>query len=142
MNVNSQRLTIRTPLNNRSISQQQQPKSILVKDRNRDKSPRLVHSNDANSVSIYAQSATDLSDDEEQGQPPHARTTPRGMLEVPGSSRGGDGGIRKSNSFTSNLAMDQEKKDTVMAFFGGTRWVDVYSILFNMNNANGVTYLP
>ena len=116
-----------------------------MKDRNRDKSPRLVHSNDANSVSIYAQSATDLSDDEEQGQPPHARTTPRGMLEVPSSSRGGGGdggGIRKSNSFTSNLAMDQEKKDTVMAFFGGTRWVDVYSILFNMNNANGVTYLP
>ena len=96
-----------------------------MKDRNRDKSPRLVHSNDAsNSVSIYAQSATDLSDDEEQAQP-HARNTPRGMLEVPGS-RGGDGGIRKSNSFTSNLAMDQEKKDTVMAFFGGTRWVNVY----------------
>ena len=109
-----------------------------MKDRNRDKSPRLVHSNDAsNSVSIYAQSATDLSDDEEQiAQPPHARNTPRGMLEVPGSSSrggGGDGGgIRKSNSFTSNLAMDQEKKDTVMAFFGGTRWVNVKSVTMLM----------
>ena len=110
-----------------------------MKDRNRDKSPRLVHSNDANSVSIYAQSATDLSDDEEQIGQSQVRNTPRGMLEVPGSSRGGgDGGIRKSNSFTSNLAMDQEKKDTVMAFFGGTRWVYVCRVLLNMYNANGV----
>ena len=96
-----------------------------MKDRNRDKSPRLVHSNDANSVvSIYAQSATDLSDDEEQiGQIGQRNAPARGMLlEVPGGRGGGDG-IRKSNSFTSNLAMDQEKKDTVMAFFGGTRWV-------------------
>ena len=96
-----------------------------MKDRNKDKSPRLVHSND-NSVSIYAQSATDLSDDEEQGQQA-ARSTPRGMLEVP--SRGGDSsnssGIKKSNSFNSNSVVDQEKKDTVMAFFGGTRWAIV-----------------
>ena len=82
----------------------------MVKDKN--KSPRLVHSNESASVSIYAQSATDLSDDEEQKQP---RSTPRGMLDVPG--RGDNNGIRKSNSFT----LDQEKKDTVMAFFGGTR---------------------
>lgn len=87
-----------------------QPKSIL-----KDKSPRLVHSND-NAVSIYAQSATDLSDEEDQGQ--QIRRTPRGMLEVP------NGGIKKSNSLSSNLVVDQEKKDTVMAFFGGTRWAN------------------
>ena len=76
-----------------------------------------MHSND-NSVSIYAQSATDLSDDEEQGQQQASRSTPRGLLEVPSNT-----GIKKSSS--SNLVVDQEKKDTVMAFFGGTRWAPV-----------------
>ena len=78
-----------------------------------------MHSND-NSVSIYAQSATDLSDnEEEQGQQQASRSTPRGLLEVPSSNSG----IKKSSS--SNLVVDQEKKDTVMAFFGGTRWAPV-----------------
>ena len=89
----------------------------------KDKSPRLVHSND-NSVSIYAQSATDLSDDEEQGQQ-GARSTPRGQLEVPSRGECSNNGIRKSNSFTS------EQQETVMAFFGGTRLVNFSMLILS-----------
>ena len=89
-----------------------QPKSILVKGAN--KSPRLLHANEAAPVSIYATSATDMSEEEESAGPKM-----KGMLEVPSQDDPAMVGLRKSRSFSSTV--DKEKQDTVMAFFGGTR---------------------
>jgi hypothetical protein len=98
-------------------------KSILVN--GSQKTPRLLHLNDsaATAVSIYAQSATDMSEEEESGAMGPMR---KGMLEVPNEEESMLG-LRKSRSFTSTAPVDKEKQDTVMAFFGGTRLVITFS---------------
>ncbi len=95
------------------------PKSILVKNSN--KAPRLLHGNEgtpAGAVSIYATSATDMSEEEESATAPRVK----GMLEVPNQDDASTTGLRKSRSFTSTTPVAKDKQDTVMAFFGGTRY--------------------
>jgi hypothetical protein len=110
--------------------QQQQPsgqhlKSILVNsDKGKKKTPKLVHGGDG--LKIYAQSATDYSEDDDEIASRNRKMESH-LLQIPElPERPFNLGVRKSKSFASTVgqyecALDEkeasEKKKTMMAFF-------------------------
>ena len=110
--------------------QQQKPKSILVNKSlhktaslDRKKAPKLLHNTQA--LQIYAQSATDyseLEEDDDHQRYPHHQGSRENLLQVP--SPDAFQGLRKSKSFAGQFecTLDQaeidEKQKTMLSFFG------------------------
>jgi len=121
-------------------------KSILVNsDKGKKKTPKLVHGGD--NLKIYAQSATDYSEDDDEIASRN-RTMESHLLQIPElPERQFNLGVRKSKSFASTVgqyecALDEkeasEKKKTMMAFFAADIAAQRASLRKNVEDAPAV----